>query len=172
MKEAPQEVPSAGGLRVAIVCSRFNAQVVDGLLLGAQTALAEMGAAPTRVRVVAVPGAFELPLAVRAAAESGRFDVVVALGAVIRGETDHYQHIAREVAAGLSRVAVLTGVPVGFGVLTVAEESQARARAAPGPENKGAEAARAAVAMVHVLRGLRKKTGIQTSERVRRPGKR
>jgi 6,7-dimethyl-8-ribityllumazine synthase len=170
VKEPPQEVPSARGLRVVIVRSRFNGAVVDGLLEGARQALAEMGAAPARVTIVEVPGAFELPLAARAAAESRRFDAVIALGAVIRGETDHYEHIAREVAAGLSRVAVLTGVPVGFGVLTVAEESQARARSAQGPENKGAEAARAAIAMVHVLRGL-KRAQPQRAQRTRRTRK-
>ena len=167
MKEPPQEVPSARGLRVAIVRCRFNGAVVDGLLEGARQALAEMGAAPARVTIVDVPGAFELPLAARAAAESSRFDAVIALGAVIRGETDHYEHIAREVAAGLSRVAALTGVPVGFGVLTVAEERQARARSAAGPGNKGAEAARAAIAMVHVLRGL-KRAQPQRAQRTRR----
>jgi 6,7-dimethyl-8-ribityllumazine synthase len=108
------------------------------------------------VSVIDVPGAFELPLAARAGAESGRFDAVVALGAVIRGETDHYEHIAREASAGLAAAARETGVPVGFGVLTVEDQAQARARSAPGPGNKGAEAARAAVAMVHVLRKLRK----------------
>jgi len=159
VKQPPQEVPPAHGLRVAIVRTRFNATVVDGLLEGARKSLAEMGAGPEQVTLLDVPGAFELPLAAWAAAECGRFDAVVALGAVIRGETDHYEHIAREAAAGLSRVALLTGVPIGFGVLTVAEESQARARARPGSGNKGAEAARAAVAMVHVLRGLRKTAG-------------
>jgi len=102
-----------------------------------------------------VPGAFELPLAARAAADSGRFDAVVALGAVIRGDTDHYEHIAREAAAGLAAVARRTRMPIGFGVLTVTSEDQALARSAPGPGNKGAEAALAAVAMVHVVRRLR-----------------
>ena len=154
MKQAPQERPDARGLRVAVVRSTFNAAVGEGLLQGAQAALLEMGAAAEGVTVVNVPGAFELPLAARAAAASGRFDAVVALGAVIRGMTDHYEHIAREAAAGLAAVARETGVPVGFGVLTVADEGQARARSAPGAGNKGAEAARAAVAMVHVLRSL------------------
>ncbi len=172
MKRPPQEAPSARGLRVAIVHSCFNAEIVDGLLLGARTALGEMGAATARVRTVAVPGAFELPLAARAAAESRRFDAVIALGAVVRGETDHYQHISREVAGGLSRVAVLTGVPIGFGVLTVALEEQARVRSAPGPENKGAEAARAAIAMVHVLRGLGQTTKTQRGHGTKRRGSR
>jgi 6,7-dimethyl-8-ribityllumazine synthase len=144
---------------VAVVRATFNAAVVEGLLQGAQAALLEMGASAEAVTVVSVPGAFELPLAVRAAATSGRFDAVVALGAVIRGETDHYEHIAREAATGLAAVARETGVPVGFGLLTVGDEAQARTRSAPGPDNKGAEAARAAVAMVHVLRGLEARRG-------------
>jgi len=148
--------PDARGLRVAVIRARFHTEVADGLLSGALQALREMGAADDGVSVIDVPGAFELPLAARAGAESGRFDAVVALGAVIRGETDHYEHIAREASAGLAAVARETGVPVGFGVLTVDDEAQARARSADGPGNKGAEAARAAVAMVHVLRTLRK----------------
>jgi 6,7-dimethyl-8-ribityllumazine synthase len=146
----------ARGLRVAVLRSTFNAEVVDGLTEGARAALAEMGAAAASVAVYEVPGAFELPLAARAAAASGRFDAVVALGAVIRGETDHYEHIAREASAGLSAVSRETGVPVGFGVLTVGDEEQARARSRPGAGNKGAEAARAAIAMVHLLRALKR----------------
>jgi 6,7-dimethyl-8-ribityllumazine synthase len=154
VKQPPLDVPAARGLRIALLRSAFNARVVDGLLAGARDALSAMGAAPRDVSVIDVPGAFELPVAARAAADSDRFDVIVALGAVIRGETDHYEHIAREAAAGLAAVARETLVPVGFGVLTVADEVQALARSSPGPENKGAEAARAAVAMVHVVNGL------------------
>jgi 6,7-dimethyl-8-ribityllumazine synthase len=145
---------SARGLRVAVLSASFNAPVVEGLTAGAREALQEMGAAAADVEWISVPGAFELPLAALAAARSGRFDAVVALGAVIRGETDHYEHVAREAASGLSAVSRETGIPVGFGVLTVREEAQALARSAPGPENKGKEAARAAVAMVHLLRRL------------------
>jgi 6,7-dimethyl-8-ribityllumazine synthase len=101
-----------------------------------------------------VPGAFELPLAARAAAETGRFDAIVALGTVIRGDTDHYEHICREAASGLAAVSREQKVPVGFGVLTVDDEAQALARSAAGPDNKGAEAARAAVAMAAVLKEL------------------
>jgi 6,7-dimethyl-8-ribityllumazine synthase len=155
VKTPPAGVPRARGLRIAILRSSFNSAVVDGLVEGARAALAEMQADPRHLTVVDVPGAFELPLAAAAAARSGRFDALVALAAVIRGETDHYEHIAREASTGLATVSRETGIPVGFGVLTVAEEAQARARAGPGPSNKGAEAARAAVAMVHVLRGLR-----------------
>jgi 6,7-dimethyl-8-ribityllumazine synthase len=152
VKQAPSDVPSADGLQVAVLYADFNPQVVQGLLAGALAALEEMGAAA--IRQEKVPGAFELPLAAKAAAIAG-VDAVVALGAVIRGETDHYEHIARECASGLSTVALETGVPVAFGVLTVDTEAQAFARSVPGPENKGAEAARAAVAMVRVLERLR-----------------
>jgi 6,7-dimethyl-8-ribityllumazine synthase len=156
MKAAPQARPDAAGLKIALVRSAFNVAVVDGLTEGARQALLEAGADARDLTTINVPGAFELPLAVRAAARSRRFDAVVALGAVIRGETDHYEHIAREAATGLAEVSRKTGVPVGFGVLTVGNEAQALARAAPGADNKGGEAARAAVAMVHVIRALEK----------------
>jgi 6,7-dimethyl-8-ribityllumazine synthase len=155
MKTTPRRTPDARGLKVAVLHAAFNQEVVAGLLRGAREALKEMGAADKDVQAVEVPGAFELPLAARAAAYFGRFDAVVALGAVIRGETDHYEHICREASAGLAAVTRETLVPVGFGVLTVEKAAQARARAKPGPGNKGAEAARAAVAMVHVIRELR-----------------
>ena len=154
-RKAEGKLPDARGLQILILRSAFNPRVVDGLLAGARSALNSMGVAKSAVTVEEVPGAFELPLAARVAAGSGRFDAVVALGAVIRGDTDHYEHIAREAAAGLAAVARETGTPMGFGVLTVASEEQALVRAAPGPGNKGAEAARAAVAMVHVVRRLR-----------------
>jgi len=145
----------ARGLRVILLRSRFNAVVVDGLVTGAQDALRAMGARAADVTTVDVPGAFELPVAAAVAARSGRWDAVVALGAVIRGETDHYEHIAREASAGLGAVARETGIAVGFGVLTVSEEEHAHARSAPGPENKGGEAARAAVATARLLQSLR-----------------
>jgi 6,7-dimethyl-8-ribityllumazine synthase len=154
-KSAPPLLPDGRGLKVVLLRSAFNAAVVDGLVEGALRALDQMGTLRASVVVVDVPGAFELPLAAQAAARRQNCDAVIALGAVIRGETDHYAHIARAAATGLAQVALQEGVPVGFGVLTVAKASQARRRAAPGPENKGAEAARAAVAMVHVLRRLK-----------------
>ena len=158
MKSPSQLGGQARGLRLAVLRAAFNGRVVDGLLAGARDALDEMGLAREALTVIDVPGAFELPLAARAAARSGRFDGLVALGAVIRGETDHYEHIAREASAGLAAVSRDEQVPIGFGVLTVANERQARARSARGPENKGAEAARATVAMVHVLRALRRRS--------------
>jgi 6,7-dimethyl-8-ribityllumazine synthase len=151
--------PDGRGLRFALLRSLFNAVIVDGLLTGAREALAESGVADSGLTVIDVPGAFELPLAAAAAAHSGRFDGIVALGAVIRGETGHYEHIAREAAAGLSAVARETGIPVAFGVLTVDTVAQARKRSRPGEDNKGAEAARAALAMVHVVRGLKRARG-------------
>ena len=159
MKAAPADRADGHGLKVALLTSSFNASIVDGLLTGAREALSAMGVAPGDITVVDVPGAFELPLAAAVAARSKRFDALVALGAVVRGETDHYQHIAREAAAGLAAVARETGVPVGFGVLTVTDEKQAIGRARPGPGNKGGEAARAAVAMVRVVRSLQGKRG-------------
>jgi 6,7-dimethyl-8-ribityllumazine synthase len=164
VKHPPSSSHGATGLRVALLRTAFNATIVEGLAAGAREALLQAGAATADLDELPVPGAFELPLAALAAARSGRFDAVVALGAVIRGETDHYEHVARAAADGLLQVTLETGVPVGFGVLTVTEEEQAVARAAPGPDNKGAEAARAAVAMVHVLRSL----GPQRSPRTRR----
>ena len=155
MKQAPRDRPSARGLGVAIVRSLFNRPVTDGLLAGAREALAEMGAAPRRVAVYDLPGAFELPIAAQAAAQSGRFDAVVALGAVIEGETDHYEYICQAATDGLARVALDTGVPVGFGLLTCRTEEQARLRSSPDAHNKGAEAARAAVALARQLASLR-----------------
>ena len=140
MKAAPTQGREARGLRIAILRALFNPEITDGLLQGAQEALAELGADPHRVRVIDVPGAFELPLAAQAAARSRRFDAIVALGAVIQGETDHYEHVAREAAAGLAAVARETGVPVGFGVLTVRRRRTRCARSRRTSENKGAEA--------------------------------
>ncbi len=171
MKQAPEARHSAVGLHVCLLRTAFNAPIVDGLLGGARAALAEMGAVGKDVAVVEVPGAFELPLAARAAASSGRFDAVVALGAVIRGDTDHYEHICREAASGLAVAARETGIPVAFGVLTCENEQQAVVRSSPGEDNKGAEAARAAVAMVHVLKQLTAGTEPQRSRRAQRNGR-
>ncbi len=155
MKSSSADRPDGRGLRIALLRSRFNEAVVDGLLAGAQDALAEMGVSAGDIAVIDVPGSFELPLAAAAAADSGRFEAIVALGAVVRGETDHYEHIAREAVAGLAAVMREKRIPIGLGVLTVAKEAQARARSRRGAGNKGAEAARAAVAMVSVVRQLK-----------------
>jgi 6,7-dimethyl-8-ribityllumazine synthase len=141
-------------MRVAVLHSAFNADTVRGLREGAVQALRSMNVA--EIQSFEVPGAFELPQAAQVAARSGRYDALVALAAVIRGETDHYEHIAREAAHGLAEVARDTDVPVGFGVLTVREEAQARARAAAGQGNKGAEAARAAIKQALLLVELKR----------------
>jgi 6,7-dimethyl-8-ribityllumazine synthase len=151
--------PDGHGLRVVVLRATFNAGIVAGLTQGAVQALREMGTAAGSITTVDVPGAFELPLAARAAAHSGRFDAIVALGVVIRGETDHYEHIAREAAAGLATVARETATPIGFGVLTVKKAKQAAERSRAGAGNKGGEAARAALAMVHVVRALKDQRG-------------
>jgi 6,7-dimethyl-8-ribityllumazine synthase len=139
------------GLKVGVAVASFNAFVTEGLLAGAVEALAAAGV-PDPV-VLRVAGSFELPVAARALVSAG-CDCVVALGAVIKGETDHYEHVAAQAIAGLQQVAVQTGVPVGLGVLTARKAEQARARSLPGPGNKGAEAAEAAVRAAQALRRL------------------
>ncbi len=139
-------------LRVAVAVATFNAPVTEGLLRGALSYLEDAGV-PEPV-VVRVPGSFELPVVCRALARQG-YDAVVAVGAVIKGETDHYDHIATQAARGLMDVALETGVPIGFGVLTTRTSEQAVERSRPGPGNKGIEAAEAAVSAAQVLAGLR-----------------
>jgi 6,7-dimethyl-8-ribityllumazine synthase len=143
-----------GNLRIALVASRFNEAVVERLVAGAVEALVARGALRSALELVRVPGAFDLPPVVRRIAESGRYDAVVALGAVIRGETAHFDYVAGECAAGLARVADDTGVPVAFGVLTTENEEQALERAGGSEGNKGADAAHAAIELANLLRKL------------------
>jgi 6,7-dimethyl-8-ribityllumazine synthase len=143
-----------GDLRIALVASRFNETVVERLVKGAVEALAAQGADLRSVELVRVPGAFDLPPVVRRVAESGRCDAIVALGAVIRGETAHFDYVAGECAAGLARVAADTGVPVVLGVLTTENEEQALERAGGREGNKGADAARAAIELANLMRKL------------------
>jgi 6,7-dimethyl-8-ribityllumazine synthase len=140
-----------GGVRVAVVVSRFNETVTQKLLSGARTRLAERGLAESAVDVVWVPGAFELPLAAAAAAVSGRYKAIVALGCVIRGETAHFEYVAGEAARGLQTVALTYRIPVGFGVLTTATYEQAIARAGGEAGNKGYDAADAVLDMLDAL---------------------
>jgi 6,7-dimethyl-8-ribityllumazine synthase len=139
-------------LRIAVAVSDFNLAVTEGLLKGALQAFETAGVA--EVTVAHVPGAFELPLAARQFAESG-YDIVVALGAVVEGETDHYEHVAHRASEGLMRVSLDYGIPVSFGVLTTREGGHAMARSVPGPNNKGAETAIAALQTASVLHGIR-----------------
>jgi 6,7-dimethyl-8-ribityllumazine synthase len=145
---------AAGDLRIALVASRFNESVVDRLVRGALDALAELGADTSAILLVRVPGAFDLPPVVRRVAQSGSVDAIVALGAVIRGETAHFDYVAAECAAGLARAASETGVPVSFGVLTTETDEQAIERSGGAHGNKGADAARAAVELASLMRKL------------------
>jgi len=143
-----------GPARVALVAAKFNGGVTARLLEGALGALKDHGVALDGVTVAWVPGAVELPLAAARLCRSGHYDAVIALGAVIRGETAHFDFVAGECAAGLQRVALDTGVPVIFGVLTTENVAQALERAEPGPANKGYEAAVTALEMVRLLAQL------------------
>jgi 6,7-dimethyl-8-ribityllumazine synthase len=133
------------GLRVGIVASAYNTEVSKGLVEGAVSELKSLGLAEEDVFLYWVPGAFELPLAAKRVAMTRNVDAIVALGAVIKGETDHYHHVASGCSGGLMQVMLECSVPVAFGVLCCLDEDQARARSGPGPGNKGREAARAAV---------------------------
>ncbi|MBA2602473.1 MAG: 6,7-dimethyl-8-ribityllumazine synthase [Acidobacteria bacterium] len=145
----------ADGARFAVIVSRFNEAITSRLVAGARAALAEAGAAEADVETFSVPGAFELPQAARAAGETGRFEAIVGLGCVVRGETPHFEYISSAVAHGLMHAAGETGVPMAFGVLTTDSWEQAEARAGDGPDNKGFEAAAAALEMAALVRVLR-----------------
>jgi len=147
----------AGSGRYIVIGSRFNGWITERLSEGAVAKLKELGCAEKDVDVAWVPGSFELPLAARAAASSGRFRGVVCVGAVIRGETTHHKHVASGCVAGLQEVMQSTGIPVGFGVITADDMGQAEARArAGGGRNLGADAAAAAVEMASLVEKLRK----------------
>jgi 6,7-dimethyl-8-ribityllumazine synthase len=152
--DAWQGASRATGYRFAIVVSRFNPEITDGLLTGARDALLEAEVRPEDVVVVRVPGAFELPLTAQRLAESGRFDAVVCLGCLIKGDTMHFEYIAEAAAHGIIDAGLTTGVPVTFGVLTTLTDEQAAVRSRPGSGNKGREAAQAAVEMATLLRDM------------------
>ncbi len=142
------------GLRVGVVAARFNDFVVESLLRGAVDALSRHGVARGAIDVVRVPGAWELSLAVAGMAQSGRYDALVALGAVIRGATPHFEYVAGECVRGIGQAERTHGVPVGFGVLTVDTIEQAIERAGTKAGNKGADAALSALEMANLLRRL------------------
>ncbi|HEX9178827.1 MAG TPA: 6,7-dimethyl-8-ribityllumazine synthase [Burkholderiales bacterium] len=139
------------GLRIGIVMSRFNIEVGEGLLGACTSALLRRGVAAGDVQITTVPGALEISLALRAMAATGRYDALVALGAVIRGETYHFEVVSNESAAGITRVQLDTGVPVANGVLTTNDDDQALHRM----QQKGAEAAECAIEMANLLRSLK-----------------
>lgn len=141
--------------RIAIAIARFNNFINDSLLEGAIDALKRIGQVKdANITVVWVPGAYELPLATRALVDSQKYDAVVALGTVIRGSTAHFEYVAGECSSGLSSVAVNSGVPVAFGVLTTESIEQAIERAGTKAGNKGAEAALTALEMINVLKAI------------------
>ena len=145
---------NAQGLRVCIAASRFNGFIVDHLLSGAVDTLVRHGASREDIHIAKTPGAYELPLAVKKLADSGRYDAIIALGAVIRGATPHFDYVAGECVKGLASVSLQHGLPVAFGVLTVDTIEQAVERAGTKAGNKGAEAALSAIEMVDLLRQL------------------
>jgi 6,7-dimethyl-8-ribityllumazine synthase len=151
----PASLPSGAGGRFAVIVSRFNEAVTARLREAAAAALSQAGVAPGDVEEFWVPGAFELPQAARAVADTGRFDAVVCLGCVIRGETPHFEYISSAVAHGLMHAAGESGIPMAFGVLTTDTPEQAAARAGDGRDNKGYEAAAAALEMASLVRRLR-----------------
>ncbi len=146
---------TAGGLRFAVVVSRFNSFITERLLAGAMDALARTGANMDLVDVVKVPGSWEIPLAAGELARQHRYDAVICLSAVIRGETPHFDYVAAEAAKGIAHVAMETGVPVAFGVLTTNTLEQAIDRAGTKGGNKGFDAAMTAIEMANLLRTLR-----------------
>ncbi|MDH5510501.1 MAG: 6,7-dimethyl-8-ribityllumazine synthase [Nitrospinota bacterium] len=142
------------GIRIGVVVSRFNDFVTEKLLGGALDCLLRHGVTENDIVVAKVPGAFELPLALRKMAASGKYDAVICLGTVIRGATDHYQHVASEMTKGVAQVMMETGVPVTFGALTVDNLEQAIDRAGGKAGNKGWDAAMAAIEMANLLKKL------------------
>lgn len=153
MTNVPRGSLDGSDLRIAVIQSRFNESVTEPLLQGALEALEELDVVGERVRACSVPGAVELPLVAKQFAASGAFDAIVVVGAVIRGETSHYDYVCSMAADGCRQASLDTGVPVAFGVLTCDTPEQAFARCVPGDANKGREAARVAVELANLIRG-------------------
>lgn len=147
---------SAEGFKFAIICARFNSLITDRLLSGAMDALTRSGATFDDIELVKVPGSWELPLVAKTIAAQKRHDAIIALGAVIRGETPHFDHIASQAANGLSAASLETGIPIAFGVLTTNTMEQAIDRAGGKSGNKGYDAAITAIEMAGLFRRLRK----------------
>src|SRR5205823_12140497 len=148
--------PSGDGLRIGIALARFNQAITDRLLAGSLEALARHGVADDAIDVATVPGAFELPLCAQRMASTGRYDALVCLGAVVRGETPHFDYVAAAAARGIADVALRQDLPVAFGVLTTDTLEQALARAGGARGNKGYEAALTALEMVYLLRAVQR----------------
>ena len=147
---------SAAGLRFAIVVSEFNSPITDRLLAGALDAFSEVGAAESQIEIVRVPGSFEIPVAARKLAGSGRFDALICIGCIVRGETPHFEYVAAESARGIQLAQLDTGVPMAFCILTCDTIQQAIERAGLKGDNKGYESALGAVEMARLFRKLSK----------------
>ena len=141
-------------MKIAIVASRFNPEIVDGVIAGAMDGLRKAGTNADDVTVIRVPGAFEIPLAAQRAALSKKFDGIVAIGCVMQGDTHHFEYISQQATLGVGRVALDHNIPVAFGILTVDTEEQAMARSEANENNKGFEAAMAAVEMINILKEI------------------
>jgi 6,7-dimethyl-8-ribityllumazine synthase len=164
--EIDNERLNAGGFRFAVVVSRWNSSFTDRLRDRAVEALRTNGAPKDAVEVFQVPGAFELPLTCLKVAESGRFDAVIALGVVIRGDTPHFEYVAGQAASGIMQAGLSSGIPVMFGVVTADTNEQAAERCSEGANNKGFEAAIAAIEVVHLYRDLTKDQGLKGNEKI------
>ena len=151
--------PGRVGRRFAIVVSRFNEEITDGLLRGAREVFSEASVRDEDLTIVRVPGAFEIPIAAQRLAESGDYDAIVCLGCLIKGDTMHFEYIAEAASHGIVQAAAATGIPMAFGVLTTMTEEQAVERSGTGPANKGREAAAAAMEMATLFRRLDEGTG-------------
>jgi 6,7-dimethyl-8-ribityllumazine synthase len=152
--EKPNEPLNAAGLKIAIIASRYNSQVCEGLLSGALGELERLGLSKEKISVHGVPGAFELPLMAKWLAEQGVWDALICLGAVIRGDTAHFEYVCEGATQGLQQAMLETGIPMAFGVLTTDNLEQALARAGDDEHNKGLEAARTAVEMAQKRRKI------------------
>lgn len=151
---AGRDISDLGGMRFAVVTARFNGDITDRLNEGALAGFKECGVDVDRIDLFSVAGCFELPLVAKRLAETGKYAAIVALGAVIRGETPHFEYVSAETARGIGQVSLDTGVPVAFGVLTTDSHEQARARAGGESGNKGRDAALTAAETASVLRSI------------------
>jgi 6,7-dimethyl-8-ribityllumazine synthase len=156
MSQVTEGYLDASGLKFAVVVARFNSFITDRLLAGALDALKRSGATPDSIEIVKVPGSWELPLTVKTLAATNRYAAIIALGAVIRGETPHFDQVANQASSGLAAVALETRVPVAFGVLTTNTVEQAIDRAGGKSGNKGYDAAITAIEMADLIRRLGK----------------
>lgn len=150
-------------MKLAIIRSRFNPEVTQGLLQGVTDTLAEAGLDPSLAEIVEAPGAFEMPLLARSLAESRKYDGIICLGCVIKGDTAHFEFISLGATIGIQTAMQATGVPITFGILTTYTEEQALIRSRPGPENKGREAALACLEMVRTLWSVRSRSSRELS---------